>query len=255
MSAYEALAGFYEAVNEDADYPGLTDYLARHLARSKVPVEIVLDLACGTGAVSRELARRGYDVIGVDQSAEMLAVAQEQSQGEKNAPLYLCQPMEELDLYGTIDAAVCCMDSVNYVLDKRALLAAFKRLSLFLVPGGRLVLDAVTPRRLRRMDGQCFTAEVPGGFVSWQAAFDGRSKLAEFRIDVFSRGEDGRYDRATEEHLQRAYTPQELQELLLRAGFGWVRQYGERKMRPPAENEERIFFVAENNWKEKQKYE
>lgn len=253
MTPYGVLAEYYEAVNDAGDYDGLTDYLCRQLARSRVPVHLVLDLACGTGAVSRRLACRGYEVIGVDQSPEMLAVAGSRQQERGAAPLYLCQAMENLDLYGTVDAAVCCMDSVNYVLDKRTLLRALRRVSLFLVPGGRLVFDVVTPRRLKRLDGQCFSAEVPEGLVTWQAAYDRRSRLAAFQIDIFSREADGRYARTTEEHLQRAYELPELEELLHRAGFPRVWQYGPRTMRRPGGQEERVFFVAENNWKEKKR--
>lgn len=251
MSMYNELALYYEAVNNSGDYDGLTAYLQRHINQSKVPVHLVLDLACGTGAVSRRLSRAGYEVIGVDCSEEMLAEAVRKNADLLIPPLYLCQQMQELDLYGTVDAAVCCMDSVNYVLNKRDLLRAFQRVSLFLVPKGRFILDIVTPFYLRGLSGSCFSADVDGGFISWQADFDGKSRLAAFQIDVFSEEQDGRYRRSTEEHLQRAYSPEELVEMLLRAGFSSVRQYGARKMSRPKKNEERIFLVAENSGKGK----
>lgn len=255
MSSYQTLAHYYEAVNEQADYPRWAEYLAGFLRRARRPVHTVLDLACGTGAVSRELSRMGYEMIGVDLSPEMLAVAEECSRGLENKPLYLCQAMEDLDLYGTVDAAVCCMDSINYILDKRLLLRALRRVSLFLEPGGPFVFDAVTPRRLENLNGQSFVSQVPGAVVAWQGAYDRRRRLAEFTIDVFEEAEGGLYRRATEEHFQRAWTPEELTELLHRAGFPKVRRFGELRRRGPRPEEERVFFAAENNWKEKKRYE
>ena len=255
MLGYQTLAHYYEAVNEQADYPRWAEYLAGFLERARRPVHTVLDLACGTGAVSRELSRMGYEVIGVDLSAEMLAVAEEKSRGMDNKPLYLCQAMEDLDLYGTIDAAVCCMDSVNYLLEKRLLLRALRRVSLFLEPGGPFIFDAVTPRHLESMDGRSFVSQVPGAVVAWQGAYDRRRRLAEFTIDVFEEAEGGLYRRTTEEHLQRAWTTEELRDLLARAGFPKVKLYGELRQRDPRPEEERVFFAAENNWEEKKRYE
>ena len=114
--AYEYLAGCYDRFTADVDYAAWADYLEKHFSRSKLPIHTVLDLACGTGSLTCELARRGYEMIGSDLSEEMLALAAEKARDVDGIPpIFLHQAMEDLDLYGTIDACVCCLDSVNYV--------------------------------------------------------------------------------------------------------------------------------------------
>ena len=136
MSSYESLALRYDALTADVDHEAWADYLEKHFSRSPIPIHTVLDLACGTGAMTCLLAQRGYEMIGVDLSAEMLSVATEKAQDLTGVipPMFLQQPMEELDLYGTIDACVCCLDSINYVTRPKALLRAFQRVHLFLEP-------------------------------------------------------------------------------------------------------------------------
>lgn len=141
MASYEFLAGCYDELTTDVGYTQWADYLERHFARSPIRIHTVLDLACGTGNLTKVLAERGYEMIGVDLSEEMLAQANEkcrEMEGER--PIFLHQSMDKLDLYGTIDACVCCLDSVNYVTRPTLLKKAFERVHLFLMPGGCLSL-------------------------------------------------------------------------------------------------------------------
>ncbi len=145
MNSYRFLAGCYDQLTYDVRYPAWADYIEKHFRRQPLPGRTVLDLACGTGSLTRELALRGYEMIGVDQSPEMLAEAAEKNRGAAPIePIFLCQPMERLDLYGTIDACVCCLDSVNYVTDPKKLQRAFERVHLFLMPGGLFLFDFTT---------------------------------------------------------------------------------------------------------------
>ena len=146
MSAYEALAGVYDALTEDVDYERRGDYLEKLLKRSCIPVRTVLDLACGTGELTAILTERGYEMIGVDASPDMLSQARQKAEdltGEP--PVFLNQSMPELDLYGTVDAAVCCLDSLNYLTSPRDVQKTLERLHLFISPGGLLVFDVNTP--------------------------------------------------------------------------------------------------------------
>ena len=127
MSCYEALAGAYDALTEDVGYAQRADFLEKLLRRSAIPVKLVLDLACGTGTMTWLLTQRGYEVIGVDGSEDMLAAAM--SKGGQAAgvpPVFLHQSMPKLDLYGTVDAAVCCLDSLGFPGSRRM---AARRLS------------------------------------------------------------------------------------------------------------------------------
>ena len=116
MSCYEALASSYDALTEDVGYEKRADFLEKLFRRSRIPVKVVLDLACGTGTMTWLLTGRGYELIGVDGSEEMLAAAMGKSGSVQGVPpIFLHQSMPRLDLYGTVDAAVCCLDSLNYL--------------------------------------------------------------------------------------------------------------------------------------------
>ena len=204
----------------------------------------MLDLACGTGSLTRELALRGYEMIGADQSPEMLAEAAEKNRGAAPIePIFLCQSMEKLDLYGTIDACVCCLDSVNYVTDPKKLARAFQRVHLFLMPGGLFLFDVNTPEKLAGLDGQVFLDETEDAYCVWRAEFSRR--ICTYFMDIFRLDPStGQWDRGEELHRERAYTVEELTTLLEGAGFVDVQTWGERKLRPPRPGEQRIFFTA-----------
>ena len=157
MSCYEALAGSYDALTEDVGYAKRADFLEKLLRRSRIPVKLVLDLACGTGTMTWLLTARGYEVIGVDGSEDMLAAAMGKGgQAAGVPPVFLHQSMPRLDLYGTVDAAVCCLDSLNYLTDPKDVQRTFRRLHLFVAPGGALVFDVNTAAKLGRWTGRCF---------------------------------------------------------------------------------------------------
>ncbi len=243
--AYENLAGCYDQFTRDVDYVRWADYLERHFARSALPIHTVLDLACGTGSLTLELARRGYEMIGVDRSEEMLAQAAEKCrEAAEIAPLFLHQSMDKLDLYGTIDACVCCLDSVNYVTSPQKLERAFQRVHTFLMPGGLFVFDVNTPDKLRALDGQVFLDESADAYCVWRADYSARRRVCTYGMDLFTLEPDGRWSRAEELHEEYAYEPDELEALLNRAGFSRIKQYGERKLRAPKAGEGRIFFAA-----------
>ena len=130
MSSYEGLAASYDALTTDVGYEKRADFLEKLFRRSRIPVHTVLDLACGTGTMTWLLTQRGYEVIGVDGSEDMLAAAM--SKGGQAAgvpPVFLHQSMPKLDLYGTVDAAVCCLDSLNYLTDPEDVRRTFRRLT------------------------------------------------------------------------------------------------------------------------------
>jgi len=244
MSSYAFLASCYDRFTKDINYQKWADYLQRQFLRHGLPGNTVLDLACGTGSLTRELALRGYEMIGVDRSPDMLAQAAEKNRKiEGIPPIFLCQSMEHLDLYGTIDACVCCLDSINYVTSPRQLRAAFARVHLFLMPGGLFLFDVNTPEKLMAMDGQVFLDETEDAYCVWRSEYSSRHRMASHFMDIFQR-QGQVWLRGEELHQQRAYTSQELTEYLKQAGFSDIRQYGELRLRKPREGEGRIFFAA-----------
>ena len=242
MSSYEFLAGCYDELTYDVAYAAWADYIERHFRRG-IPGKTILDLACGTGSLTRELALRGYEMIGVDLSPEMLAEAAEKNRdlGENVIPpIFLCQPMEKLDLYGTIDACVCCLDSVNYVTDPKKLKQAFQRVHTFLLPGGLFLFDVNTVEKLSALDGQVFLDETEDTYCVWRTEY--HRGLCTYYMDLFYRHRDGAWQRELEIHRQRAYTTEELTGWLRAAGFNDIRTWGDGKLRRPTENEQRIYF-------------
>lgn len=241
MSSYDQLAACYDQLTDDVAYERRADYLEKLFRRTAVPVHTVLDLACGTGTMTWLMTGRGYEMIGVDGSAEMLAQAMEKY-GEVGGipPIFLHQSMEKLDLYGTVDAAICCLDSLNYLTSPADVRRALQRLRLFIAPGGLLIFDVNTPEKFRAMDGQVFLDETEDTYCVWRAEY--RRRICTYYMDLFRRGEDGAWRRSLEIHRERCHTTEELTAWLREAGFGRIRIYGDGKLRRPSQGEQRIYF-------------
>ena len=244
MSAYGYLAPFYDALTGDVDYAAFADFYEKIFSGCGLSVKTVLDLACGTGTLTCLLGERGYEMIGVDASADMLMIAAEKA-GETPMgvpPLFLNQRMEELDLYGTVDAAICSLDGVNYAKPEN-LAEIFRRLWLFLEPGGVLVFDINSPEKLRNLDGEMFVDEQEDVFCVWRAALSEKGDACIYGMDIFSRCGD-LWQRDTEEHIEYIYAPDHLKMLLSAAKFEDIQIYGNLRMAPPEKGEDRIFFAA-----------
>lgn len=244
MSCYGDLAASYDSLTADVEYRKRAEFLQKLLGKSRIPVHTILDLACGTGTMTCLLAEAGYEMIGVDRSEDMLAEAAGKQISEgKISPIYLQQSMEELDLYGTVEAAVCCLDSLNYLTDARALRRTLQRLHLFVAPGGVFLFDINSPCKLRGLDGQVFLDEGEDVYCVWRTEFDKRSRICIYGMDIFQR-EGDLWRRSQEEHYEKAWEVEELKGFLQEAGFGQIRTYGDCVLRAPKENEQRIYFTC-----------
>ncbi len=220
MTTYRELAGSYDGLQSDVDYGKLAASCAELFKASARDVETVLDLACGTGSLLFEFAAMGYETIGTDGSEEMLSIAAQKSLDlapELVRPLLLNQMMEELDLYGTVDAAVCTLDGLNY-LDSQALTETFRRLALFIAPGGVLIFDVDTLEKFRAMDGSTFASESEDALCLWRCWFDEEAGECGIDMDVFRR--EGRlWSRSEEEHLEHYHPKENVSDMLTAAGF------------------------------------
>ena len=243
MASYEFLAGSYDALTTDVGYPRWADYIEGHFARLRRPVRTVLDLCCGTGSLTYELSLRGYELTGVDLSSDMLSVAEEKCRDLPNRPRFFCQSMERLRLPERVDACVCCLDSVNYILKPRKLQMAFERVYDVLEPGGLFLFDADTPEKLESMDGQVFLDETEDEFCVWRGEYSAKRRICSFWMDIFHR-RGQIWERGGELHEEYAYTMDELEDYLKEAGFVQIKRYGELKRRPPRPGEQRVFFTA-----------
>ena len=242
MSAYSSLARFYDALTCDVPYGALADYYEALFKRENIQVKTVLDMACGTGTLTSLLAERGFDMIGVDASAEMLSVAAEKAYGMTLRPMLINQPLEQLDLYGTVDAAVCSLDGMNYI--KPDMIAeVFRRVLLFLEPGGMFIFDIHTPSKLKSIDGEVFLDETEDVYCVWRTEFIEKENACHYGMDLFAR--DGKkWTRSREEHIEYAYEPLSLEKMLTKEGFTDICIYGDMTIVKPAEHEKRIFMTA-----------
>ena len=242
MNSYETLSAYYDRFTEDVGYAGWADFFERVFAREGVQPRLILDLACGTGSLTRLLADRGYEMIGADASPDMLMQAMQNTMDCDPRPLFLNQRMEDLDLYGTVDVCLCCLDSVNYVTDPDTLQKAFERVHLFLEPKtGLFVFDVNTPEKFARIDGNAYVREDEDVFCVWQAAVE--DGLCAYQFDIFERDGEA-WTRAQETHEERVYPLEQLAAMLERAGFSEIKTYGDQSFSPVRGGEDRVYFTA-----------
>ena len=242
MEQYTTLAEYYDRLTGDVGYTRWADYVEKHFRRLKRPVRSVAELACGTGSLTSILASRGYQMTALDISADMLSVAAQKCQDQE--VLFLCQDMAQFTLMEPVDAVICCLDSVNYVTRPQRLCRAFARVYRHLAPGGLFLFDAKTPLAFEEADGQTYLDEDESLMCVWRADYERRRRICGYGIDLFTLRSDGAWNRESEYHEEYAYTPQELTDFLLQAGFSSIKLYDNLKMRAPTADAQRIFFAA-----------
>ncbi len=250
MAGYEALACFYDALTANVDYDAMGETLCALLAENGAGSGILLDLACGSGTLSALFAKRGYEVIGVDASEEMLAAAQEKRMEEGFDALFLQQKMEALDLFGTIDAAVCTLDSLNHLTDEAAFCEALRRVALFMNDGGVFLFDVNTPYKHAQVLGShTFVYDLDEVFCVWQNSFDQTTQTTHITLDLFTPDEaDGEvYSRETEEFSERAYDLGFIAERLKAVHFEVLQILDAHTRGPLRETSERALFVCKKH--------
>ncbi len=238
MSAYGPLAAWYDTLTGDVPYSDFADLYEAEFARCGGEFRLLLDLCCGTGTLTAEMARRGYELIGVDASADMLMQAREKCAGLPVPPLLLCQDAAEIDLYGTVDAAFCSLDGINYI-SFETLRTVFFRLRYFIRPDGLLLFDVHTPEWFRSLDGEIFVDESDDLLCLWRADFDEDSAAIVYGMDLFER--QGRlWRRSGEEHVEYAHETAALCALLEELGYSEVRLIRDC----PQKEQGRVFLCA-----------
>ncbi len=244
--SYAAFADYYDALTQNVEYPERADYFCRLFDHLQHSPGLTLDLACGTGSLTLELACRGMDVYGVDASPEMLSAAQQKAAEKGENILFLCQDMRSLDLYGTVNTVLCTLDSINHLTEISDLQSAFDRVSLFLEPDGYFIFDVNTVYKHRCiLKNEAFVYDTDAVYCVWQNRYDPADgkHLVEISLDFFER-QGQVYQRSSERFVERAYPTEVLQECLERAGLIWVACYGDLTLLPPEEDCQRVVVVA-----------
>ncbi len=242
MPSYGPLASLYDRLTEDVDYEEFAEFYEKIFSTLLKKPKIILDLACGTGSLTAIMSRKGYELIAADGSAEMLSEAREKCAEISGIvpPLFLCQPMTGLDLYGTVDAAYSSLDAINY-LPPGELSRVFGLLHLFIEPGGILIFDINSPERLRSLDGSVSVDEDENMLCLWRADFDEDEQCLCYGMDIFTRR--GRFwQRSSEEHTEYVHEPDTVRRQLSEAGFVDIHKISDG----PQAGLGRLFFTARN---------
>lgn len=241
MSAYGPLAFWYDRLTLDIPYEAFADFYEKEFSADGGEFKILLDLCCGTGTLTWLLAERGYEMIAADASPDMLMQAASKAAEVSVPPLFLCQDASALDLYGTVDAAVCSLDGMNYIPESE-LPEVFHRLHLFVRPGGLLIFDIKTPEWFRSVDGSVSVDETEDMLCLWRAEFDTEENAICYGMDIFSKS-GSLWRRDSEEHIEYAHSPERLAELLEIAGFENIRLCCDC----PQSDGGRLFITAKRN--------
>ena len=149
MDADRNLAASYDRLTNDVDYEATVAFYMEILRRENLKPRTCVDLACGTGSVTKILAEKGYEVTGVDLSEEMLTEAFQKVQDMENPPRLICQNLRDLYLPRGVDMAVCALDSLDYITNPDDCKEAIRRTYKYLNPGGIFIFDVNTPEKLR----------------------------------------------------------------------------------------------------------
>lgn len=239
--SYDFFASFYDELTGDVRYDEYALYVDRIIKEYCPDAKIVLDAACGTGSMTVRLAKLGYDMIGVDQSIGMLDVAKNKSD---DRVLYLCQDLTQLDLYGTIDACVCALDSFNHIESEGKLLEAFKKISLFTVEGGILIFDMNTLYKHREiLSDNTFVYDLDDVYCVWQNFYNPDDSSVDIELDFFERQGDV-YRRYFESFSEFYYDEETVKDLLEQSGFELVGHFDNLSFEKPTGDSERTVFIA-----------
>ena len=243
----DIFADEYSRLTGNVDRQQMLSYILSKLRAHSIDKGIVLDAGCGSGDLCLLLCKQGYDMIGVDESFDMLTAAMEKAHDQNCDILFLGQPLCELDLYGTIDAAVSTLDKINHITDIEELQESLDRISLFMVPGGIFIFDVNTRYKHEQVLGNnCFVYDYEDLYCGWQNEYDPEEEITAIKLDFFEKTDSG-YVRSEQEFYERYYSPEILQQLLTNAGFTILEIQDDYTENEPGETTQRVVYVVQKD--------
>ena len=252
QEAYTSFAEVYDAFMDNVPYEEWCAYLTGLLREYGCTGGLVAELGCGTGSMTELLSRAGYDMIGIDNSQEMLAAAMEKREEAGREILSLLQDMRECELYGTVAAVVSVCDSLNYLTEYEDMVRTFCLVNNYLDPGGLFIFDLNTEYKYRELLGERTIAEnrEDQSFI-WDNYYDEEQKINEYGLTLFIKEESGLYRKQEEFHYQRAYSMEEVGQALSEAGMEFVAAYDAFTREPPGKTSGRVYVIARERGKER----
>ncbi len=245
MEGYSHFSEYYDQLMQAVDYHDMAKDLGKRILEIHPNAKLVLDLGCGTGSLLYELMDLGFDMIGLDASSEMLSIALNKGMERDLHPLLLCQSMEEMDLYGTIEACVCTLDTLNHVDSFDAFQKVLERVHLFLEPNGVFIFDMNSTYKHRCVLGNHdFVYEVDDLLCAWQNHYDSESDRVEISLDFFVKQHDGTYLREHEEFTEIAFSQSVIMKAVASAGFELVEVLDADTKNEPVDTSERLLFIC-----------
>ncbi len=254
MEAYEGFGQVYDEFMDNVPYDEWCEYIVDMLNEHDVDAGLCLELGCGTGEVCERLADKGFDMIGLDASSEMLNQAIKKRDESKKDILYLLQDMTEFELYGTVKAVVSICDCLNYLTQNEQLLKTFKLVNNYLDPGGIFLFDMNTRHKYEEIGDSVIAENREDASFIWENFFDPEENINEYDLTLFVKDESGKYEKYEETHSQRAYSFDEVKNMLEEAGMEFVscfKAFTKEEIKDDkAMNEcERVYFVAREKGK------
>lgn len=242
--SYDNFSRFYDLLTDNVEYEKRANYFCRLLSLCGTQGGILLDLACGTGSISVEMAKKGFDVIGVDSSIGMLNAARQKAYESGEQILLLNQSMDDLDLYGTVDCAVCVLDSINHLDDAEQVKRTFEKVSLFMNKGGAFAFDVNTLYKHQNiLADNAFVYDFDELYCVWQNSYNEADGSVDISLDFFEE-EDGVYYRSCESFTEQAYDLADIEKWLEEAGFEVIGVFDDMTTEKAHAQTERAVFLA-----------
>jgi len=243
MSSYERFAYIYDELMNDFDYVNWAKYINEIITKENRVVKNVLEMACGTGSLTKELLKSGYNVDAFDLSVDMLAIARDKLKSHKNCRLFNLD-MTKFRINKKYDLVISACDSINYILQEELILEAFKNAYDHLEEEGLFVFDINSYYKLTVVLGNnVFIEDRDDIFYTWDNHLDTDTNIVDFYLTFFVKNES-LYNRFDEHHREKAYKYERIMELLHTSGFSDVKAYQGFSFDGVKANTERINFVA-----------
>ena len=242
MEAYTGFATVYDRYMDNIPYDDWAQNIKKLFEKYNMPMEIVCDLGCGTGQMTRRLKEMGYDMIGIDVSYDMLMEAM--SQEDSDGILYLCQDMRSFELYGTVGAVISLCDSMNYLADTDELLQVCKLANNYLDPKGLFIFDMKTDSYYKKLGTGTIAENREEGSFIWENEYNPDTRDNYYYLTIYEENEEGTFDRFEEEHMQHAFTVDEVKAAIKESGLELLQVLDVSTMEAPTEDSDRLYFIA-----------